>query len=159
MNGGRVLLRLGDTAQAVDLLADGRVSINGEAFAVVAAGNVVRVEGATGGPAWAVGAGDTRWVYYDGCAYELEVQREGRRRRSGHEGTLSAPMPATVRQVRAALGAAVTRGDTLVVLEAMKMELPIRANIDGTVSAVHCREGELVQPGRPLVELTARVDG
>jgi 3-methylcrotonyl-CoA carboxylase alpha subunit len=40
------------------------------------------------------------------------------------------------------------------VLEAMKMELPVRANEHGTVAAVHCREGELVQPGRPLVDIT-----
>ena len=35
----------------------------------------------------------------------------------------------------------------------MKMELPIRAPADGTVTALHCREGELVQPGQDLVEL------
>ena len=156
MAAGRVTLRCRDGEQAVDLLAGGRVSINGELFGVQAEGTALRVEGASGGPAWAVGSGDTRWVYYDGCVYELEVQREGRRRRSSHQGTLSAPMPATVRQVRAGVGDSVARGDTLIVLEAMKMELPIRANVDGTVSAVHCREGELVQPGRPLVELTAR---
>jgi geranyl-CoA carboxylase alpha subunit len=52
-------------------------------------------------------------------------------------------------------GAAVRQGDTLVVLEAMKMELPIRAPRDGVISAVRCREGELVQPGVPVVEMTA----
>ena len=35
----------------------------------------------------------------------------------------------------------------------MKMELPLRAPADGTVTAVHCRAGELVQPGVPLVEI------
>ena len=64
-------------------------------------------------------------------------------------------MPATVAQSRSRLAMPVARGDTLVVLEAMKMELPVRAHADGTVTAVHCREGELVQPGRPLVELSA----
>ena len=63
-------------------------------------------------------------------------------------------MPSTVRQIRVAVGDAVVRGDTLIVLEAMKMELPVRANADGTVSAVHCSEGDLVQPGRPLIDLT-----
>ena len=50
-------------------------------------------------------------------------------------------------------GAAVKKGDTLIVLEAMKMELPIRAPADGTVARVTCTEGQLVQPGVPLVEL------
>jgi biotin carboxyl carrier protein len=47
----------------------------------------------------------------------------------------------------------VKKGDTLLVLEAMKMELPVRAPGDGTVTAVSCREGELVQAGVVLVEL------
>jgi biotin carboxyl carrier protein len=41
-----------------------------------------------------------------------------------------------------------------VVAEAMKMELPIRAPADGVVSAVLCREGELVQADQRLVELS-----
>jgi biotin carboxyl carrier protein len=45
------------------------------------------------------------------------------------------------------------KGDTLVVAEAMKMELPIRALADGTVTAVSCREGELVEGGQTLVTL------
>ena len=67
--------------------------------------------------------------------------------------SLTAPMPATVVKVLVKPGATVRRGDTLVVLEAMKMELPIRATGDGTVRAVHCREGELVQSDSVLVQL------
>ena len=62
-------------------------------------------------------------------------------------------MPATVVRVDAIPGAAVHRGDTLIVLEAMKMELPVRAPGDGTVKAVHCKPGDLVQPGVPLIEM------
>ena len=51
-------------------------------------------------------------------------------------------------------GAAVKKGDAMVILEAMKMELPLHAYADGTVSAVHCRAGDLVQPETVLVELT-----
>jgi 3-methylcrotonyl-CoA carboxylase alpha subunit len=39
------------------------------------------------------------------------------------------------------------------VLEAMKMELPIRAPREGIIAAVHCEPGELVQPGVALVDL------
>ena len=66
---------------------------------------------------------------------------------------LTAPMPATVAKILVTPGSAVRKGDTLVLLEAMKMELPIRAPADATVVAVHCREGELVQPDTTLVEL------
>ena len=62
-------------------------------------------------------------------------------------------MPATVVKLLVKPGDAVKKGDTLVVLEAMKMELPLRAAGDATVTAVHCREGELVQPDAVLVEM------
>jgi 3-methylcrotonyl-CoA carboxylase alpha subunit len=62
-------------------------------------------------------------------------------------------MPATVVAVLVEPGARVQKGDTLLMLEAMKMELPIRAARDGVVRAIRCKPGELVQPGVDLVEL------
>jgi 3-methylcrotonyl-CoA carboxylase alpha subunit len=92
-------------------------------------------------------------VYLDGEVYEIESSGARARRRGGPgHGSLTAPMPATVVRVDAAPGARVRRGDTLIILEAMKMELPIRAESDGVVKAIHCRAGELVQPGVPLVD-------
>ena len=67
-------------------------------------------------------------------------------------GTLTAPMPATVIKVHVKPGDAVKKGDIVVVLEAMKMELPLRALGNGVVSAVRCREGELVQADAALIE-------
>jgi biotin carboxyl carrier protein len=63
-------------------------------------------------------------------------------------------MPATVIKILVEAGQAVQKGDTLLLLEAMKMELPVRAPGDGVVATVKCREGELVQPGTPLLEFT-----
>jgi biotin carboxyl carrier protein len=68
-------------------------------------------------------------------------------------GALGAPMPGTVIAVAVAVGQQVQAGDLLLTLEAMKMELPIRAPRDGVVSAIRCAPGDLVQPGPPLVEL------
>jgi biotin carboxyl carrier protein len=62
-------------------------------------------------------------------------------------------MAGTVVRMAVKPGDRVKAGDTLVVLEAMKMELPVRATHDGVVVAVHCREGELVQPGTRLIEM------
>jgi acetyl-CoA carboxylase biotin carboxylase subunit len=67
--------------------------------------------------------------------------------------TLAAPMPATVVKVHVKPGDTVKKGDTILVLEAMKMELPIRAPGDARIAAVCCREGELVQADTTLVEL------
>jgi acetyl-CoA carboxylase biotin carboxylase subunit len=65
---------------------------------------------------------------------------------------LTAPMPATVIKVRVKRGDAVKKGDIVIVLEAMKMELPVRALGDAVVAAVCCKEGELVQADATLVE-------
>jgi len=73
-------------------------------------------------------------------------------RREAHQ-ELTAPMPATVLKVLVAPGAHVKKGDTLIILEAMKMELSLRAPGNATVTAIACREGELVQPDAILVEL------
>jgi biotin carboxyl carrier protein len=62
-------------------------------------------------------------------------------------------MPATVSSISVVAGQPVARGDVLIMLEAMKMELPIKAPRDGVVKAIACREGDLVQPGVPLLEL------
>ena len=131
----------------------GGVSIDGiRVAATVLAPGELRV-GETG-HAWVCAAGDMRWVFLNGEVFEIEVQREGRRRRATvSQGSLAAPMPATVVRVEVAPGTAVRRGDTLVILEAMKMELPIRASADGTVTAVHCKAGDLVQPGVALIDL------
>jgi biotin carboxyl carrier protein len=58
-----------------------------------------------------------------------------------------------VLKVHVKAGDEVKKGDTLVLLEAMKMELPLRAPGDGKVAAVRCREGELVPADAVLVEL------
>jgi biotin carboxyl carrier protein len=99
--------------------------------------------------------GDVVWVTTGGELFGIEVDRTGGAIRSTSRGrdALSAPMPATVVRVAAEVGARVSRGDSLVVLEAMKMELSIKAPADGVVTAVHCREGQLVQAGTVLVDL------
>ena len=102
---------------------------------------------------------DARFDPWDGIAAaksssSVAPSTSKKRRASPAAGALIAPMPATVVKVHVKPGDAVKQGDVVVLLEAMKMELPIRAGADATVTAVHCREGELVQPDALLVELT-----
>jgi geranyl-CoA carboxylase alpha subunit len=122
---------------------------------------MLRIEGPEPRLAWAIPSDDTRWVFLDGRVYTLEIERDARGRvagRSSHvpHASLTAPMPATVRRLNVAVGDAVKRGDILMVLEAMKMELPVRAAADGVVEAVNCREGELVQAGVSLLEINEK---
>lgn len=104
---------------------------------------------------FAVNAGDKTWVFHDGRVHELAA--EGAVRRGGHaHGSLTAPMPATIIAITVAPGDEVKQGDVLIVLEAMKMELPVRAPGDGRVKAIHCRPGDLVQPETSLIDLAPR---
>jgi 3-methylcrotonyl-CoA carboxylase alpha subunit len=98
--------------------------------------------------------GATRWAFWEGQVWEIQSAPPGRgRRRASTHDLLAAPMPATVLRLAVGRGDRVAKGDTVLVLEAMKMELPLRAPRDGEVVGVHCQEGELVQPGVTLMEI------
>jgi biotin carboxyl carrier protein len=125
------------------------------------ADGVYRVEHETGvTTVYVAGSADRVWAFWNGRVYQAPLTSAPERRKGRSTSAsgdvlqpLTAPMPATILKVLAHPGMAVTKGDTLVVLEAMKMELPIRAPADGTVVAIHCREGELVQPDALLIEV------
>lgn len=99
---------------------------------------------------------DVTYVGLDGQSW-IFSKPESRRRRSGGAGdaagALTATMPGLVLDVLVAPGDAVVKGDTLVLMEAMKMELRITAPADGVVSMVGCEAGQVVERGRVLVEI------
>jgi 3-methylcrotonyl-CoA carboxylase alpha subunit len=101
------------------------------------------------------GTADDRWAFVNGSTFRSRGDQAAARRsgRSDVAQSLTAPMPATVLKVLVQPGATVRKGDTVLILEAMKMELPIRAPADATISAVCCREGDLVPADAMLVEL------
>jgi acetyl-CoA carboxylase biotin carboxyl carrier protein len=66
---------------------------------------------------------------------------------------VAAHITGTVWKIECAVGDAVAEGDTVVVLESMKMEMPVESEDAGTVRAIHVREGQAVREGEPLVTL------
>ncbi len=64
--------------------------------------------------------------------------------------TVSAPMPGTILDVKVQNGAAVKKGDVLLILEAMKMENEIMAPCDGTIASVNTSKGSSVNTGDVL---------
>ena len=101
-------------------------------------------------------APDATWIFVDGQVARLESAGSGSTRgcaKGRGDSSVMAPMPATVVTIHAAAGQRVNEGDTIIVLEAMKMELPIRSPRSGIVKAVHCAKGDLVQPGVTLLEI------
>lgn len=120
----------------------------------------VRSDDGRSGIAHAVTDDDgTVWVHLAGevAAIADETAARARPRVHGH-ATLEAPMPAQVTAVLVAPGDVVQAGATLLVLEAMKMELPLKAPAAGRVQAVHCAPGDRVTPGRVLVDLESPGD-
>jgi biotin carboxyl carrier protein len=133
---------------------DGTITIGGQSWTAAEAGDgSLTLAGARTRRAWAVESGGTRWVFLDGQVFTFETARSGRRKAASQHGLLMSPMPATVRKVLVAAGDTVATGDVLLLLEAMKMELPIRATSNGRVAAVTCAEGDLVQPGVSLIDI------
>ena len=154
----RYEVRHGDVSHAVETDGAGGFRIDGRTWRVerLDAGRVL-VTGDDGRREVVALAGTAAapWVFAAGQAWPLEVALEGARRSvvAGGEDMI-APMPATVVAIPAPPGTRVAAGDPVVVLEAMKMELVIRAPRDGEVAAVHCQLGQLVPPGTRLAELT-----
>ncbi len=68
-------------------------------------------------------------------------------------GQVTSPMPGQVMDVQVRLGQAVKTGELLAVMEAMKMELSIKALIDGTVAAIHIETGMRVDANTVLIEI------
>jgi len=104
---------------------------------------------------YVAGSPGQTWAFWNGRVFRPGVREDepGRTRVPGAVQSLTSPMPATVVKVLAVPGQTVKSGDTLVIVEAMKMELPVRATSDATVKAVRCREHDVVQADQTLVEL------
>jgi 3-methylcrotonyl-CoA carboxylase alpha subunit len=97
---------------------------------------------------------DRVFVWCDGGVLEFRRAGSGRSARAGeHGGGLAAPMPGRIRRILASEGGRVSRGDAILVLEAMKMEHAIRATADGVVARIFHAEGDLVDAGTPLAEI------
>lgn len=100
-------------------------------------------------------AGETRQLWVNGrtLTYQRVAEHAGHQTADDDIGSLSATIPAVVSQTLVNEGDIVTAGDKLILLESMKMVIPIQAPHDGVVTRLNCAPGDAVQPGVPLVEL------
>jgi biotin carboxyl carrier protein len=157
-------IRIGEKDAALDLTRAGescRFQLGGDAgrqadvveaepgvYSVLMAGRSyeARVEPGSGGLV----------VIIDGHRFDVEVrdprQFRGKNARRGAEGLqmVTAPMPGRVVRVMASAGGAVTAGEPLMVVEAMKMQNELRAPRSGKVTSVPVREGDTVAAGDVL---------
>ncbi|BFL73222.1 MULTISPECIES: biotin/lipoyl-containing protein [Anaerococcus] len=67
--------------------------------------------------------------------------------------SVTSPLPGTINKINVSEGESVSKGDVLLVLEAMKMENDIKAPNDGVVNKIHVASGDNVNTGDPLVDI------
>ncbi len=135
--------RLGSAARA-------RVNLRyqGERIEVEPLGHAVR---------WGAQDGETFVVFERGEAYAftLDTGERAEGEAAAGDGAVLSPMPGKIVAVHVKLNAKVTKGDALLVLEAMKMEHALTAPFDGKVVELKAKTGEQVSEGLVLVKLEA----
>jgi biotin carboxyl carrier protein len=96
-----------------------------------------------------------RWVTVNGQTFVLTKSSRAKRKGAAHDhaAELAAPMPGQVRGVNVSESDAVTKGQTLLVLEAMKMEIRIQAPRDGVVKKLLVKQGQTVEREQILIEI------
>jgi len=66
---------------------------------------------------------------------------------------ITAPMGGKILNVKVNVGDSISEGDEVIIIEAMKMELPIAATASGTVKAIKVKSGDTVEADAVLIEL------
>ena len=102
------------------------------------------------------------WVTVEGQTLMLTKSSGTRGRSHGHHhamGELTAPMPGQVRAVNVGEGDAVSKGQTLMLLEAMKMEIRIQSTQDGVVKKLFVSQGQTVEREQMLIEIVEILEG
>jgi acetyl/propionyl-CoA carboxylase alpha subunit len=96
-----------------------------------------------------------RWVTVNGQTFVLTKSSGSKRRGAGqdHASELAAPMPGLVRAVNVHEGEAVTKGQTLLLLEAMKMEIRVQAPKDAVIKKLFVKQGQTVEREQILIEV------
>ncbi len=158
-----------------DQVFDYRVETQGESIRVNLGGNEIELTVTTqdGRQGWCptsdgqlhsfvwTWAGNSLELWLDGDVFIFErIERRGRSERETSVGgnDILALMPGTVKQILVAPGDSVERGQTVIIMESMKMELTIAAHRDGVVKRIPVEQGGQVEKGMRLLELEDQPD-
>ncbi|OCC23390.1 hypothetical protein MB02_12290 [Croceicoccus estronivorus] len=150
--------------------ADAWLSPSGTSYALIHEGEVtpVKLTEQTGNravltldgqdtPITIVTINDQVWVHIDGAAHEVVLQSAidflGSADGGASSGTILAPMPGTVISVQVAVGDAVSIGETLMIIESMKLETAIKAPRDGVIETLGFAAGQTFDQNALLVTL------
>lgn len=103
-------------------------------------------------------------ITVNGVTYDVEVEELGAQSSPQLQvqaaptpiqgsGSISAPMPGTINDLRVNVGDSIKKGQVLLILEAMKMENEIMASCDGTIASINVSKGASVSAGDVLVTI------
>jgi biotin carboxyl carrier protein len=111
--------------------------------------------------AYVTSDGTKRWVTVNGQTLLLTKAAGARKSAGGHHaaGELTAPMPGQVRAVNVNEGEVVSKGQTLLLLEAMKMEIRVQAPQNGVVKKLYVQQGQTVEREQTLIEIVDILEG
>lgn len=110
---------------------------------------------------WVFKKGKALWVHVLGETYLYTPETLIEEEASGQAqdpGFILAPMPGKIIKVNSAVGDSVAEGQTLIVMEAMKMEYQLKAIASGKVKALPFQNGDSVNLGDTLAEIEVQVD-
>ncbi len=103
----------------------------------------------------------TLWIHFQGETWTVDTN-SGRRSKKKSAGSSSdqivAPMPGKVTKILSPKGQQVEKGQAVLVMEAMKMEYTLKAEMAGQIQDVHCTVGEQVTLGKVLVQIAQKVE-
>ena len=106
---------------------------------------------------WTQTLGNEVWIHFAGKTFVKEIsshnKRRGKSSSESQKNNIIAPMPGKILAIKVKENDSISKGDLVLVMEAMKMEYSLKAPADCTVKAVNCKVGEQVNLKQLLVEL------
>ena len=110
---------------------------------------------------WAQKIKGRLWFHYQGETFQYIPRSLSSSQKSQAGGgpnpyQIMAPMPGKIIKVFVKKGEAVSQGQTLVAMEAMKMEYQLKAEANLLVKSLHCKEGQMVSLGEVLIDLEGK---
>ena len=121
---------------------------------VVVNGQEFEVELENDGDNWIAKVEGEEFIIQVPDAAPVAKKRSASGGKSKKSGKVSANIPGKVVTVEVKIGDVVSEGQVVMILEAMKMQNEIQAPVSGTVSEIHCEEGQSIEANVPLLVIT-----
>lgn len=104
--------------------------------------------------------GTKYWVHLNGETIVVDLLQSNKRSKSGggsENDKIVSPMPGKITKIFVKEGDHVKQGQALLVMEAMKMEYTLKADLDGLVEKTFCQLNDMVPVGKVLIQLKSQV--